>query len=45
MLIKDICWGCWCSVSRCDRDFFFDLYVVTLIFKVLSGLYLGNCIV
>ena len=29
-------------MSWCDLDLTFDLAVVTLTFKILSGLYLGN---
>ena len=39
---KDIGWGCRCATSWCDRDFTFDLAVVTLTFNILSGLYVGN---
>ena len=35
--------GCRCATSWSDLDFTFDLAVVTLIYKILSGLYLGNC--
>ena len=35
--------GCRCATSWCDLDLTFDLAVVTLIYKILSGLYLGNC--
>ena len=34
--------GCRCSMSWCDLDLTFDLAVVTLSMKNLSGLYLGN---
>ena len=34
--------GCRCPMSWCDLDFTFDLAVVTLTYKILSGLYLGN---
>ena len=30
-------------MSWCDLDLTFDLAVVTLSLKILSGLYLGNC--
>ena len=30
------------ATSWCDLDLTFDLAVVTLTFKILSGLYLGN---
>ena len=35
--------GCRCATSWCDLDLTFDFAVVTLTFKILSGLYLGNC--
>ena len=31
-----------CAASLSDLDFTFDLAVVTLSFKILSGLYFGN---
>ena len=34
--------GCRCAASWCDLDLTFDLVVVTLTYKILSGLYLGN---
>ena len=34
---------CRCATSRYDLDLTFDLAVVTLTYKILSGLYLGNC--
>ena len=34
--------GCRCATSWCDLDLTFDLAVVTLTYKILSGLYLGN---
>ena len=34
--------GCRCATSLSDLDLTFDLAVVTLTFKTLSGLYLGN---
>ena len=33
---------CRCATSWCDLDLTFDLAVVTLTVKILSGLYLGN---
>ena len=33
---------CRCATSWCDPDLNFDLAVVTLIYKILSGLYLRN---
>ena len=35
--------GCRCATSWCDLDLTFDLAVVTLTYKILSGLYLRNC--
>ena len=35
--------GCRCATSWSDLDLTFDLAVVTLAYKMLSGLYLGNC--
>ena len=35
--------GCRCATSWCDLDLIFDLAVVTLIYSILSLLYLGNC--
>ena len=34
--------GCRCAASWGDLDLTFDFAVVTLIYKILSGLYLGN---
>ena len=34
--------GCRCSTSWCDLDLTFYLAIVTLTYKILSGLYLGN---
>ena len=31
-----------CTMSWCDLDLTFDIAVVTLTYKILSGLYLGN---
>ena len=35
--------GCRCATSWSDLDLTFDLAVVTLTYKILSRLYLGNC--
>ena len=35
--------ACRCALSRCNLDMTFDLVVVTFTFKILSGLFLGNC--
>ena len=43
ILGRDIGWGCSCATSWSDFDLTFDLAVVTLSLKILSGLYLGNC--
>ena len=37
------CDFCRCAMSCCDLDLTFDLGVVTLTYKILSGLYLGHC--
>ena len=42
ILGRDIGWGCRCATSWSDLDLTFDLAVVTLSLKILSGLYLGN---
>ena len=34
--------GCRCAMSWCDLYLTFDLAIVTLTYKILSGLYLGN---
>ena len=34
--------GSRCVMSWCDLDLTFDLAIVTLTYKTLSGLYLGN---
>ena len=33
---------CRCAMSWCDLDLTFDLALVTLIYEILFGLYLGN---
>ena len=45
ILGRDIGWGGGCRYAPlcCDIDYTFDLAVVTLTYKTLSGLYLGNC--
>ena len=43
ILGRDIGGGCICATSWCDLDLTFDIAVVTLTFKILSGLYFGNC--
>ena len=35
---------CRCATSWCDLDLTFDLAVVTLSLKILSGLYLGSVV-
>ena len=42
ILGRDVCSGCRCATSWCNLDLTFDLAVVTLSLKMLSGLYLGN---
>ena len=32
--------GCRCATSWCDLDLTFDLVIVTMTFKILSGLFL-----
>ena len=34
--------GCRCETSWCDLDLTFDLAVVTLTYKILSGPFLGR---
>ena len=34
---------CRCATSWSDQELPFDLAIVTLTYKILSGLYLGNC--
>ena len=34
---------CRCTFASCGLDFTFDLTIVTLTFKILSGLYRGSC--
>ena len=34
--------GCRCAASWCDLELTFDFAIVTLTYKVLSGLYFGN---
>ena len=45
ILGRNISWGKgWgCATSLCDLDLTFVLAVVTLIYNVMSVLYLGNC--
>ena len=43
ILGRDIGWGSRCATSWCDLDLTFDLAIVTLTYKTLSVLYLGNC--
>ena len=42
ILGRDIVRGCRCATSCCDLDLTFDLAIVTLTYKILFGLYLGN---
>ena len=42
ILVGTLVRGCRCAMSWCDLDLTFDLAVVTLSLKILSGLYLGN---
>ena len=41
-LVETLARGCRCATSWCDLDLTFDLSKVTLTYKILSGLYLGN---
>ena len=41
-MIGPFVWHCSCAVSWGDFDSIFDLAVVTLTFKTLSGLYLRD---
>ena len=34
--------GCRCAMPWCNFDLTFELAIVTLTFKILSGLYFGN---
>ena len=38
-------WWCRCTMSWCDLDLTFDLSIIILRLKTLSGLYLGNLMV
>ena len=42
ILGRDMVGGCRCATSWSDLDVTFDLAIVTLSLKILSGLYLGN---
>ena len=33
--------GCRCATSFCDLDLTFDLVIVTMRFKILSGIFVG----
>ena len=37
ILGRDIGWGCRCAMSWCHLDLTFDLVIVTMSFKILSG--------
>ena len=41
-MVETLVRGCRCAASWCDLDLTFDLAIVTLTYKILSGLYLGN---
>ena len=43
ILGRDIGWDCRCVISWRNLDLTFDLAVVTLTYKILSWMYLGNC--
>ena len=42
-MIGTLVGGCRCATSWSDLDLSFDLAVVTLTYKILSRVYLGNC--
>ena len=37
-LLRILVGGCRCAISWCDLDLTFDLTILTMIFKILSGL-------
>ena len=41
-MVRILVRGCRCAMSWCDLDLTFDLAVVTLTYKMLSGLCLRN---
>ena len=41
-MVGELIRGCRCATSLCDLDLTFDLAVVTLTHKILSGLYRGH---
>ena len=41
-MVGTLVMGCRCAMSWCDLDLTIDLAVVTLSYKILSGLYLGD---
>ena len=43
ILGRDIGWGSGCATSWRDLDLTFDLAIVTLSLKILSGVYLRSC--
>ena len=45
ILGRDIGWGCRCGILWCDLDVIFVIAVVTVSLKILTGLYLRNCVV
>ena len=40
-MVEKLVRRCRCSVSRCDLDLTFDLVIVTMSFKIFSGIFLG----
>ena len=42
-MVGSLVGSCRCATSWCVLDLTFDLATVTLTYKNLSGLYLGNC--
>ena len=43
ILVRTLVRGCRCTKSLHDLELTFDLAVVTVTYKILSVLYLGNC--
>ena len=41
-MVGTLVWTCRCAMSWCDLVTTFDLAIVTLTYKILSGLYHGN---
>ena len=41
-MVGALVWRCRCATSWSDLDLTFDLTILILTYKILSGLYLGN---